>query len=391
MKKIIYIATRQPAYSRVSIIRQGLHNHFCVDEILSNQKSYPLRLAIVLSQLIWAWISGRLRRADAIFVGFFAQPIFPLVRLLYRGPIIADAYFSIYDTLVNDKQRAKSRSIIGGICFWLDKHMLQNADLCFTDTHQHVEYLKTTFSAKHANVRRLWISAENGPLDNQPSFDSSDEPFQIFFWGGFIPLQGVETIVRAAALLKPDNIRFTIFGNGQTYHDCYELRNTLGITNIEFAGWKSSIEIQRQAAHSHVALGVFGTTEKAARVIPNKVYEALAMGIPLITRQSQAVEELLTGDHNVLLVPEGNAQSLADKIRWTRDNYERALEIAKRGQTVFGEMASPTKISERLCETIRPMLSTHKTRYLELTGPHPAFSRHAGILPKEDGKTAGNR
>ncbi len=355
--KIVYIATRESSYSRVAIVRDGLRAHFEVDEILSDRKRYPLRLAVIALHLLVAWITGRLRRADAVVVGFFAQPIFPLVRWCYRGPIIADAYFSIYDTMVFDKGKTRPGSWLARLCFWLDCTMLRRSQLCFTDTLQHVQYLKSAFDAPAAQVSRLWISAQQQRLPSVAADPQPGAPFQVLFWGGFIPLQGVETIVRAAARLRNDNVRFTLIGAGQTFEKCTRLQSKLGADNLSFDGWKSLEEIQAAAAKSHLALGIFGTTDKAARVIPNKAFEALAMGLPLITRHSPAVDELLRDHHDVMLVEAGNPQQLAEKILWAREHYEEVRQIAQRGHETFQQRAAPRVVAESVHQAVKQLLT----------------------------------
>ena len=66
-----------------------------------------------------------------------------------------------------------------------------------------------------------------------------------------------------------------------------------------------------------VCLGIFGTSGKAASVIPNKVFQIVASGRPLVTRDSPAIRELLAyGPPCVNLVTPGNALALADAIRY---------------------------------------------------------------------------
>lgn len=368
MKQVAYIATREPSYSRVAIVRSSLHEHFGVTEILSEHPKYVLRMLSVVSKILGCWLTGKLRKQDAIVLGFFAQPIFPLVRFLYRGPIIADAYFSIYNTMVEDKQTTRPGSIVAKLCFWLDRYMLQRSQCCLTDTQTHADYFRTEFNVPEARTERLWISAENEPLEtielqtasqnaSQAEWiDGKSDNFQVFFWGGFIPLQGVETIVAAAELVKEKGIEFKIFGTGQTLASCQEQAKYFDTHNLEFCGWQSQEAIRAQAQICHLGLGIFGTTDKANRVIPNKVFEALAMGLPVVTCESEAIGEALTDGENVLLVPPGDPRALAAKILWARDNYAATLRIAANGRERFVDQLSPRQVSKSLANSVNQTL-----------------------------------
>ena len=62
-----------------------------------------------------------------------------------------------------------------------------------------------------------------------------------------------------------------------------------------------------------LALGIFGETLKAERAIPNKVVEALSMGIPTLTRHSPALNEFFDIELD-LWTCEPSPDAIADAI-----------------------------------------------------------------------------
>lgn len=97
-----------------------------------------------------------------------------------------------------------------------------------------------------------------------------------------------------------------------------------------------------------IVLGIFGVTRKTQMVIPNKVYEGLAVGKPVITADTPAIRELLADRENVLLCEAGDPHGLADKIRELRDNLLLREQIGKRGHEFFRSELTPVKIVSSL-------------------------------------------
>ncbi len=62
-------------------------------------------------------------------------------------------------------------------------------------------------------------------------------------------------------------------------------------------------------AASHACLGIFGTSGKAQRVIPNKVFDALAAARAVITGDTPAAREVLTHADTAWLCPPGDPRS----------------------------------------------------------------------------------
>jgi glycosyltransferase involved in cell wall biosynthesis len=162
----------------------------------------------------------------------------------------------------------------------------------------------------------------------------------VLFVGKLIPLHGID-VVLAAARLAPE-LRFRIVGTGQLEH-------LLGNrpANVEHVPW---IEYQRLPEELHrtgCALGIFGTTAKAQRVIPNKAFQALACATPLVTADTPAARELLVDGQSALLVPPGDPQALAGALRLLAADAQLARRLSTGGRSAFEAQASESVLGAR--------------------------------------------
>ena len=85
--------------------------------------------------------------------------------------------------------------------------------------------------------------------------------------------------------------------------------------NVELVPWVEYERLPGELHRAGCALGIFGTSAKAARVIPNKAFQALACGTPLVTADTPAARELLVDGESALLVPPGDPEALAAALR----------------------------------------------------------------------------
>ena len=95
------------------------------------------------------------------------------------------------------------------------------------------------------------------------------------------------------------------------------------------------VEYERLPGELHragCALGIFGDSAKAQRVIPNKAFQALACGTPLVTADTPAARELLVDGESALLVPPGDPEALAAALRRLAGDPELARRLARGGR-----------------------------------------------------------
>lgn len=273
-----------------------------------------LKLLLAYPGLIWRYL--RLPRHDVVVVGYFGHldvlVLWPFARL--RGvPVLWDAFLSLYETVVEDRALVGPRHPVAWLLWAWDWLACRAADVALLDTQAHAQWFETEFGLKRERTAAIFVGAELdafAPLREARQL-SPGKPVRLLFYGQFIPLHGIETIVDAAARTKPEEYSWTIIGSGQEAPKIKRLLDKRPIPHLQWLPWVPYGELRQRIASADICLGIFGPGNKAARVIPNKVFQAISAGCPIVTRDSPAMRELV--DHNapgVRLVAAGDSDSL---------------------------------------------------------------------------------
>jgi glycosyltransferase involved in cell wall biosynthesis len=275
---------------------------------------------------------------DAVLVGYPGHLDLPAARRAARGrPVVFNPLVSLADTFVADRRRFRPGSLPARALGAIDRFALRRADLVVADTDANAAHLAALAGLRNGRVASCFVGAEERLFG--PGW-APVEPFTCLFVGKLIPLHGLETIL-AAARLAPE-IQFRVIGSGQLER-LLEGRPA----NVEWAAWVEYERLPEEYRRAGCALGVFGESEKAARVIPNKAFQAIASGTPLVTADTRAAHELLTDGESALLVPPGDPAALADGIRRLAGEPALARRLSEGGLTAYRERASEEVLGKR--------------------------------------------
>ena len=242
--------------------------------------------------------------------------LWPLARL--RGARICwDMFISLYDTAVVDRGLTSRKSLPARLlkcCEWLSTRA---ADTILLDTRSHADYVRALYDLPVGKTRSVWVGTEQAVFPRSP-VKAPANTLRVLFYGQFIPLHGLDTIVEAAALIRDRGdtpaMTFAIVGTGQEAGRIDRLIEQRQLDTIERIAWVDYARLPALIAASDICLGVFGDGGKAARVIPNKVFQILGVGRPLVTMDGPAIREIVAPGDAVRLVPPGNAAALADAL-----------------------------------------------------------------------------
>jgi glycosyltransferase involved in cell wall biosynthesis len=265
--------------------------------------------------------------------------LYPFAKL--RGErIIWDVFIPAYECIVEDRGLLSAQSLKARMLYRIEYTAARLADRIFLDTKAHARYFERRFKLPENSVGCVFVGAEECFF--APAIEKVEtEPFEALFFGKFIPLQGVETIVEAARIIqeKGVDVRFKLVGHGQESDKIDAMLASYGLKNIEKVKWLDYVDLINAIKETDVCLGVFGKTEKAQNVIPNKVFQALAMNKPVITLDTPAIRELYEygSFKNLLLVKDSSADSLAEAILSFKNTPFECMENIKTDYKLVGK------------------------------------------------------
>jgi len=354
---VLYFGSYSLNNARNAILIKGLkENGVEVLECNDHSKSYVFKYIKLFLKYI-----KHIGKFDVMIVGFSGQEMMPLARVLTRKPIVFNVFTSHYMGYILDRKYFSSRSFRAKYYRFIDTLSCKLADIVILDTQAHIDYFVKEFGLNPNKFRKIWLGANSDLFHAQDGFMSSiKSSFNVVFWGNFIPLQGVEYIIKAAKILEGENIKFYLIGGGgQTMKANKELAEDLGLKNIEFTGRLSQEDLNGKIAESDVCLGAFSDSIKADVTIQNKIFEALSSGRAVLTARTTAIEELLEDKKNCLLCTKANPDDLARKILELKHDPDLKNKIAKNGHDFFIENLSESKLGGMLVKTIADVIKKH--------------------------------
>jgi glycosyltransferase involved in cell wall biosynthesis len=280
---------------------------------------------------------------DAVLVGYPGHFDLLAARRAARGrPVIFNPLVSLADTFVADRGRFRAGSAAARVLTAIDRHALRAADLVVADTQASADHLAELAGLPRERVEVAFVGAEERVF--KPGW-SPAEPFTVLFVGKLIPLHGVETVL-AAARAVPE-LRFRLVGSGQLESLVRERP-----ANVDWIPWVDYEQLPEELHRAGCALGIFGGSGKAQRVIPNKAFQALACETPLVTADTPGARELLVDGESALLVPSGDAQALADALQRLAADRGLAHRLSSGGRAAYEAQASEAVLGSRWRELV---------------------------------------
>lgn len=159
---------------------------------------------------------------------------------------------------------------------WLSGRIYRKADCLAVSSYGFIPYFQETFGFSPETIRYIPQYAES-LFDDVAAADPGKQGVDYVFAGNVGALQSVETIVRAARLLRDDdNIRIHIVGGGKSLEACQALGE--GLPNLYFYGRRDVSEMPRFYAMADAMLMGLVNNRELNYNFPGKVQSYMAAG-----------------------------------------------------------------------------------------------------------------
>ena len=256
-----------------------------------------------------------------------------LARLLNKR-IIVDFFWSSYEGYILDRRLAHPKSLKA---FWykkLDKTLYLFCHNAIFDTNGRLQIFMQEHAIKQTDKALILpVIPDLSTIDKIPRAKRLTNNKQILFYGYFIPLQGVQFIVETARLLEDDpSFEFFLIGQGQMRHEIENLINKYNLKNIILLDFMPYSELIANIKASDICLGIFGNTQKASSVIPNKIIDYLACKKPVITGYNQDLGQYFEHEKEIYYCKMADPKSLRDALLTLSDNSILSSNLAILGR-----------------------------------------------------------
>ncbi|MGB3295625.1 MAG: glycosyltransferase [Phormidesmis sp.] len=183
--------------------------------------------------------------------------------------------------------------------------------------------------------------------------------------GRLVEKKGFEYSIRAVAKVaqRYPQVTFDIIGDGPLRAELTALIESLQMTEtIRLLGWQDEAEIINILTRAHLFVAPSVTAADGNQDAPiNVLKEAMALGLPVVSTLHGGIPELVEDGVSGLLVPERDAEAIAQAVTTLIEHPERWPDIGKAGRAYVEAHYDLNVLNDRLSDLYQQLahLPTH--------------------------------
>lgn len=158
------------------------------------------------------------------------------------------------------------------------------------------------------------------------------------------------------------DMHFFIVGSGAEKDELENKREKENIKNVTFVGQVSKEEVKKYYAISDIGLVALRKDELFKSVIPSKIFEYMAMEVPIIIGVDGEARKIVEESGGGIYVEPENVEQMTEALRVLIQNKETIAEMGKNARMYVERNFDRKELAQKQLDVLKLLVSTAKAK-----------------------------
>lgn len=324
-------------------------------------QSFVLRVFSFLSFMISSFINGLLvRKVDLVWgttPPIFQGPTAWLLARLKGVPFLLEVR-DLWPAFAVAVGVLKNKLLIR-LSEWLERFLYRHADQVIVNSPGYINHVECRGAKKVRLVPNGADPEMFNPNEEGKTFRRKHglaDDFIVLYAGAHGMSNDLDVVLDAAELINLESeIQIVLLGSGKEKNRLMEKAEARSLGNVHFLPPVPKNEMREALAAANACLAILKPIELYKTTYPNKVFDYMAAGRPVILAIDGVIRQVLEDANAGLAVPPGDPQALADAVLALARDPEKCRRFGLNGRQVVEEKFSRKQLADEFSALLNSM------------------------------------
>lgn len=235
---------------------------------------------------------------------------------------------------------------------WLERFLYRHSNLVMVNSPGFIDHVTQKGAREVVLVPNGAETSMFNPQADGSAFRHENHLEQFFialYTGAHGLSNNLETVLETAHLLNDrQDIRIVLLGDGKQKHALMNQAQKMALSNVIFLPPIPKTGIPTALAAADACIAILKPIPLYATVYPNKVFDYLAAGRPIIMAMEGVIQQVVMNAQAGICIPPGDPAAMAQAIQWLADHPEERRTMGLNGRRYVVKNFDRTKLAEEL-------------------------------------------